>query len=234
MQRFDGFQRGSSDGINIRVPERFFWDLLPKIDNLTELKVTLYCLWVFQRQEGEYRYVRLTEALGDTQLLTSLSDKPQLQAALVREGLERATLRNTLLAVTADENDEVFYFPNSQRGREAVQAIAAQQWYPQRGQRPLTFIVEQPTIFDVYQNEIGNITPMVAEALRQAEAEFPQQWLLDAIQIAVERNVRHWKYIQVILDRWAAHGRQAGYETARRSDEQSSSDNIDYTEFFER
>jgi DNA replication protein len=234
---FDGFQVHGKDERNILVPERFFWDLLPKIDNFVELKVTLYCFWAFQQQEGAYRYVRLHEALADEQLLESTNARPELQASLVREGFERAFVRGTLLAVHDHASDDIFYFPNSRRGREAVTAIEEQRWYPQRGQRPLSLTVEQPSVFAVYRNEIGTISPMVADALRQAEDDYPQQWILDAIRIAVANNARKWAYIQSILDRWSAHGRQEGFTTHQRPDghtPQSSSADIDFSEYSER
>lgn len=233
MKQFDGFHKHSKDERNILVPERFFWDLLPKIDNLAELKITLYCFWAFQQHEGAYRYVRLSEALADDQLRAGLSEQEQLQSGLVREGFERAALRGTLLAVNDHGGDDIFYFPNSARGREAVMAIEEQRWYPQRGQRPLELVVEQPSIFEVYRNEIGELSPMVADALRQAEDDYPQLWILDAIQIAVENNVRSWKYIQKILDRWSAHGRQEQPSTHRRSDGRSSSHHIDFSQYSE-
>ena len=44
------------------------------------------------------------------------------------------------------------------------------------------------------------ITPMVADALVDAEKVFGPQWIMEAIQIAAERNARNWRYIRAVLD----------------------------------
>ncbi len=40
------------------IPDLFFTDLLPQIDDLVELKLTLHCFWLLNSQEGDLRYVR--------------------------------------------------------------------------------------------------------------------------------------------------------------------------------
>ena len=40
------------------IPGQFFGELLPAIDHLGELKVTLYLLWRFDRMEGTFRYLQ--------------------------------------------------------------------------------------------------------------------------------------------------------------------------------
>ena len=42
MQGFSGFPAGKQPVV--RIPNTFFTELLPAIDDLAELKVTLYCL----------------------------------------------------------------------------------------------------------------------------------------------------------------------------------------------
>jgi DNA replication protein len=66
---------------------------------------------------------------------------------------------------------------------------------------------EPANIFRLYEENIGPLTPMLAEALREAEREYPPAWLEDAIRIAVKNNKRNWNYIQAILRRWQREGR---------------------------
>ena len=51
MQRFNGFPPGKAR--TVAVPGQFFSELLPMIDDLAELKVTLYLFWALQQQEGD-------------------------------------------------------------------------------------------------------------------------------------------------------------------------------------
>ena len=56
MQKFEGFKSGKFR--HIKVPAPFFSELLPLIDDLAELKVTLFCLWAFSQKDSRFRYLR--------------------------------------------------------------------------------------------------------------------------------------------------------------------------------
>ena len=59
--------------------------------------------------------------------------------------------------------------------------------------------VERPNIFRLYEENIGPLTPLIAEMLRDAEKTYPADWIEEAFKIAVENNVRRWRYIEAIL-----------------------------------
>ena len=69
---------------------------------------------------------------------------------------------------------------------------------------------EPPNIFTLYEENIGLLTPMIADELRAAEKLYPEIWLRDAIKRAVKENKHKWSYIQAILERWAAEGKDDG------------------------
>jgi len=62
------------------------------------------------------------------------------------------------------------------------------------------------SLFQVYESEIGVLTPMIADELTQAEKDYPADWIADAIGEAVKNNKRNWKYAAAILKRWKAQG----------------------------
>ncbi len=74
MQGFPGFPAGKLPVTPI--PNLFFSELLPLIDNLAELKVTLHLFWLIGKKSGALRYARLDELLGDDRLLTGLAATP--------------------------------------------------------------------------------------------------------------------------------------------------------------
>ena len=74
---------------------------------------------------------------------------------------------------------------------------------------------ERPNIFLLYEQNIGMITPMLADKLRRAERDYPDSWLRDAFDTAVTNNKRNWAYIQRILENWAKHGKDASPATRR-------------------
>lgn len=61
-------------------------------------------------------------------------------------------------------------------------------------------------IFDVYENEIGALTPLIADSLRMAKAEFPDHWIRESLRIAAKNNKRSWSYAEKILKRWQVEG----------------------------
>ena len=47
---------------------------------------------------------------------------------------------------------------------------------------------------------------MMADQLKDAEAEYPHDWFAPAIQEAVNNNARSWSYVKAILARWKRDG----------------------------
>jgi DnaD/phage-associated family protein len=203
---FEGFPKGESE--TVLIPARFFSDLLPQIDDLAELKVTLYCLWAVQQREGTYRYLRLREMAADALFMAGLGADAE---TALRDGLARAVRRGTLLAalVPTAAGDEEVYFLNTERGRRAIEALERGDWQPGRDGALIGLIADRPNIFALYEQNIGPITPMLAETLRDAERTYPPEWVADALRLAVENNKRSWRYAEAILKRWALEGRSA-------------------------
>lgn len=211
MQAFNGFPPGKT--YTTAVPNLFFSELLQIIDDLAELKLTLYCFWALQQQEGKFRYVLRRELLQDTLFLNGID--PDLETAKTRvlAALERATARGTLLHATVEgiSGPEDLYFMNTVRGRNALRAIEAGEY--QYGDRdcPVALVVERPNIFTLYEQNIGPLTPMISEQLRDMEKDYPASWIEETIQIAVKANKRSLRYILAILKRWQAEGKGSGF-----------------------
>ncbi|MEK7873901.1 MAG: primosomal replication protein N, partial [Chloroflexota bacterium] len=94
MKPFAGFPpRARYTGI----PALFFSALLPEIDDLAELKVTLHVLWLLAHKPGSARSVAEDELLADRALMAGLACCGSDATAALRRGLERAVARGTLL-----------------------------------------------------------------------------------------------------------------------------------------
>jgi DnaD/phage-associated family protein len=205
---FSGFPPGKIS--TIRFPTLFFKELLPQIDDLNELKVTLYAIWQISRMEGEIRFLKEVHFLEDPIFMEGLGATPAAQTEAVQTGLERAVNRGTLLkaCVPDGKTDQEFYFFNSPRGRAAVQSVEDGSWRPSDAD-PLvpTLSLEQPNIFQLYENNIGPLTPLIADTLKDAEKTYPENWIRQAVEIAVQNNVRKWNYIEAILRSWQDGGK---------------------------
>ncbi len=104
--------------------------------------------------------------------------------------------------------------------QNAVQKIAPEGIAPEGIAPEPSLVVLKPSsatadaqrgeIFTFYQNEIGMISPMIAESLNMwiDDKDFPRQWIVDAIRRAAVMNKRSWAYIETILKAWKAAGKQ--------------------------
>uniref|UniRef100_A0A7C4Q4S0 DnaD domain protein n=1 Tax=Bellilinea caldifistulae TaxID=360411 RepID=A0A7C4Q4S0_9CHLR len=197
MKPFPGFPPGKTR--LTPLPAAFFSELLPQIDDLSELKVTLYAFWLLDRMEGEFRFFRASDLTEDERLLEGLAKNRRQALTNLQDALERAVQRGSLLRVNLGEEDSL-YFLNTPRGRAAVVALQNGEWSPEDIQRPeVRLTLERPNIFRLYEENIGPLTPLIAETLEEAEKTYPVEWIEEAIRAAVESNVRRWRYVEAIL-----------------------------------
>lgn len=233
LSSFSGFPSG-----RVRltpVPAPFFTDLLPEVDDLNELKVILYAIWYLDRMDGSIRFLRRSDLRSDRRLAAGLAQRPEDVDRALDDALERACIRRVLIKATppGQPNPESLYFLNSPRGRAAANALEKGAWRAEEGDHPeITLEVERPNVFLLYEQNIGPLTPMIAETLRDAEQVYPQHWIEEAIRIAVQKNARNWRYVEAILRSWKERGRD---EEDRRDSESShrrylEDEYADYTE----
>jgi len=63
-------------------------------------------------------------------------------------------------------------------------------------------------IAKLYESEIGALTPLVADAIRDALQTYPADWIPEAIAIAVQNNARRWNYVEAILKNCKTAGKR--------------------------
>ena len=207
------------------VPNLFFSDVLPAIDDEAELLVTLYAFYLLGRKRPASRFFVQSELRAEAPLLRALdrlATEEHGASEALRRGLAAAVRRGTLLRAVSSRDGKAIdlYAVHSPAGlallREAAgsQAIALPQGETEAGAGPL------PNIFALYEANIGVISPLLAEQLREAEVEFPWPWIEAAFREAVALNRRNWRYIERILQRWRSEG--PDLEAIRRTAEGES------------
>jgi len=207
MRTFRGFE--ATDGQRITIPSIFFAELLPLIDDLAELKVTLFAMWALQQREGTYRYLRRADFDGEAARVHGLD------AQTLAQGLARTLARGTLITatLTLETQAETLYFANSAAGRDAVAQVTNGHWLPGEGGTPFVILPPRPTVYHLYEENIGALTPLVADDLKDTESEFGSEALADAIRYAVMAEKRSMRYIRAVLEGWRREGKlnaQAG------------------------
>ncbi len=223
MPAFSGFPAGKNP--SVPLPEQFFTTLLPEIEDYAELKVTLHLFWLLSQKRGTPRCASERELAADPVLRRSLRRKgdPRPPEEKLRAGLELAVARGTLLCVRLRLDDELvsWYFFNTEPSRRAVAQL-------QEGELPagrllklegptgadgagfataISVELDRPNIFTLYEQNIGLLLPLVAEELKDAADQYPEDWIVDAFREAVQQNKRNWSYIRAILRRWETEGK---------------------------
>jgi len=64
----------------------------------------------------------------------------------------------------------------------------------------------RPNIFGLYEANIGAVTPLLADVLREAERDYAATWVEYAFREACNNNKRSWKYVEAILKRIKTEG----------------------------
>ena len=196
------------------VPNPLFGTLLEEIDDLGELKCTLRVIWLLHQKRGFPRYVTASELQADRVLARSLSDGVEDPAAAVRRSLEMAVRRGTLATAGAggEEPKQRFFALNTEKDRRALAGLVGGE-PPREAQEDgeaLPDAVERPNIYALYEDNVGMLSPMIAEQLKEAEDSYPNEWIEEAFREAVKNNSRSWRYIAAILERWESEGREHG------------------------
>jgi hypothetical protein len=95
MKGFSGFPAKSK---YTPIPNIFFSDILPEIDDIIELKVTLHIFWVLYQKRGYPRFVTFDELISDPVLIRGLRGEDSPSPPL-RHGLTGAVSRGTILCL---------------------------------------------------------------------------------------------------------------------------------------
>ena len=212
---FSGFHRGT---LFTPVPNPLFGPLLEQIQDLAEFKVTLRGLWLLHRKRGRPQVISWREFLDDSALQRGLKGAGKDTRQEIQRGLELAVARGTFLLHrhAKDTESSSVYLLNTDTGRSVLTRLRQGERLEgiDDGVAPQDLAEEppegKPNIFVLYENNVGTLSPMLAEQLKETEESYPGDWIHEAFQIAVAENKRNWRYIAGILRRWAAEGKDHG------------------------
>jgi DNA replication protein len=194
------------------IPNIVFSSLLPHFTDIFELKVLLYIFELVYPKKGSLRFLSQNELLNHPGLIINLKESPEeaLQKALdslVKKGF----ILHLPLKRSATNKD--LYFLNNEANRAAIKRIQGGELVLPglEPELPLTVNREEPSdIFTLYEQNIGMLTPLIADELQEASKQYPETWIKDAIKEAAALNKRNWRYIARILEHWSTQGKDNG------------------------
>jgi len=213
MKQFEGFPARMQF---TPIPNLFISKLLPRIEDINELKVTLHVFKAIYGKRGYPRFVTLKDMSSDSGLVKSLDTKSEESEKLLEDALNLAVKHGTILRLELDRDGcpEEIYFINTENDKKVLEKIRdgeivldglklGKHSFSSEAKTP-------PDIFTLYEENIGMLNPLIAEWLKEAENLYPESWIRDAIKEAVSLNKRNWRYIDRILENWSAEGRGDG------------------------
>lgn len=229
---FAGFPSGSQA---TPIPSLFFTRLLPRLTDPVELGLALYVFYLLHRKKGYPRFLTRDELAAEADLALFLERGSQtgLPAGgpARPEGGRRAALERGLTAlvgagfllpvsVQGPAGVQEVYFLNAAADRRSAERfrrgeLKVASWRPLPEAEP---VEPSRSIYALYEENIGSLTPLVADELREAEELYPQEWLRPAFETAAALNKRSWRYVAAILKRWEKDGpdyAQTGGDTGR-------------------
>lgn len=193
----------------VPLPPDFVERYLVHITNIIELKVTLHICALVVQQRSQPRRVSWEMLLADALLQQSLrvvAPHSRYEDVLA-EGVGAAVHRGAILhMIQSDKHGRAINW-------YLVRTDANVAWVASHDSQVETAVdepvlhKEQPTLVALYEQHLGIVTPFIVAELQLAALRYPHTWIEDAMREAVIANVRSWRYVSKILQRWQSQGR---------------------------
>jgi len=205
------------------IPSSFFERFMPRIRDLAALKILLTIHRIVDTLEADAPFVAEDEILSDRALAQGirLVGSNRDASEEIRRGIEILMAHDAIVRLCVEEGDDESFWlmpkepENMQRLTVFVRGVRPFPYRASHASVPTKVAVERPNVFRLYEQNIGVLTPLIADQLIEAIELYPERWIEEAIGEAVSLNRRNWRYIQRILERWGTEGR--GDETYRRN-----------------
>ncbi len=187
-------------GLFVQVPGAYVTLVMRQVDNLAELKVTMLAFHLLSRSRDYPGYVTYADLVLRAASVLGIGE------AECSDAIEAAVGRGVFLKIELllEGSTVIAYFANVEADLEAIERLKAS------GFSGGTGVPAAPNIFELYEQNIGIISPMMAEELKDAQKTYPAEWIEEAFREAVKARKQNWRYVGRILERWSAEGRLSG------------------------
>ena len=209
------FEEFSSNTRFTPVPNPIFGPLLEQIHDIAELKFVLRLIWLLHHKRGHPKYVYVSELMSDRTLAMGLGgESVPTRRRRVETTALKAAERGIIVSgeiLLGGSTLRVFMLNTKQNRKELSRLVVMDTRATDNiTLEPWEGSVDRPNVYAIYEDNIGVLTPIIADQVREAEVVYPTGWLEDAIREAADRNRRNWRYIASILERWYQDGRRDG------------------------
>lgn len=195
------------------LPVTIFSEIIEKIENITDFKILLRLIYLTQTKKGKFQFCTIDELLADRILMRTLqktypqSDKKEI----IEKSFNQLIKLELIIKISQKSDNEKAYFLNTKFNRSVANKFSnhsIEKLEPWEGDEFVS------NIFALYEQNISTLTPIIAEKLREAEENYPPDWIHEAFTEAVKNNKRNWAYISSILTKWNIQGKYSAEPSA--------------------
>jgi len=202
--------------ITTPIPTSFLTDIVPSITSMEEIQVILAVFRLSDLESGVSEPIAEKALLRDRQLRSSLrvEGSPRAPDLRISRGIELSLARGTMIRLVSSRGRKQasWYYLNTPENRATLRLMESGQLPAPRNlwpdDEPPTIAIDRPNAFRLYEQNIGPLTPLIADQITRAIEIYPDDWIEDAMAEAVAYNRRSWRYVSRILENWAAEGRR--------------------------
>ncbi|MBA7631346.1 hypothetical protein ES703_38877 [subsurface metagenome] len=145
--------------------------------------------------------------IADALHIKNAEDRQSLESMIAKMEKRGSLKWNENHVLTVVHYEERQRIPPSSRPEAVAERVRL---HRERQQRQKTgegeAVGELGVISKLYEENIGVLTPVAAERLKDIAERYPPGWFGEALKEAVARGARNLKYIEAILERWKAEG----------------------------
>ena len=205
-----------SSRLPVSIPHGFLTETIIDITSMAELQVSLAIFRLVTQLDGEETPLAERTIIRDDTLRHALrrdgiASDPDSR---IMQGLELAVGRGTVLRFVAHlgSRQTYWYYLNTPVNRATIGAMERGSLPPPaiiwEGKSAPAVSIDPANAFQLYEQNIGPLTPLIADQITRAVEDYPGDWIEDAIGEAVNYNRRSWRYVLRILENWQAMGRR--------------------------
>jgi DnaD/phage-associated family protein len=200
----------------LAIPLSFVTDVLPAVTSLEEIQVSIAIFRLLDAAGGFSEPLAEKSIVRDRLLRSALrvDGSPRAPDSRIAKGLDLALARGTIVRLVSSQGRKqaTFFYLNTPENRRSIKMMEAGDLAAPRSlwpdDAPPSITIERPNAFRLYEQNIGPLTPLIADQISRVIEEYPDDWIEDALSEAVAYNRRSWRYVTRILENWKQQGRQ--------------------------
>jgi len=173
----------NSEGVT-PLPNRLLGREFKNVQSAATIKAVLY---IYLKADNSY--ISLNDLISDRAFVSLFRD-----ASEAKKALAEAAVGQFILALPV--GGDTYYF--------AATEEAYENFLKTQGGNKIAHSLNEakstPNIYELYETNIGILTPIIAQELERLEIEYTYAWIEDAVKEAVLQNKRNLKYIMRILE----------------------------------